>query len=189
MNTPFPEQELAKAFRWLEASAGCREDALLCNLYNDTAILTVGDVRKLAAALSRARAEAMEEAAQIANNPGFIQGRDTEWDEGVNYAKQFTANLLHLRARALSQSPRTESEVRRNEVPAADAGPVDIAQPRSESGSAGAPRAMREALEKIADPLTLELPGYVGTERALKIITTMQSIARSALHSPRPKEE
>lgn len=39
---------------------------------------------------------------------------------------------------------------------------------------------LRAALAKISDPLTLEVEG-IGMTRALRIITTMQSIADSAL--------
>lgn len=35
-----------------------------------------------------------ERCAQIAENPGFIEARDTEWDEGVNYAKKFIAEAI-----------------------------------------------------------------------------------------------
>jgi len=35
-----------------------------------------------------------ERCAKIAENPGFIEARDTEWDEGVNYAKTFIANAI-----------------------------------------------------------------------------------------------
>jgi len=35
-----------------------------------------------------------ERCAKIAENPGFIQAQDTEWDEGVNYAKRFIANAI-----------------------------------------------------------------------------------------------
>jgi hypothetical protein len=41
--------------------------------------------------------------------------------------------------------------------------------------------AMRAALEKIADPLLLPLPGYTGMERCIKTITAMRDIAKSAL--------
>lgn len=34
------------------------------------------------------------QAAEIASNPGFIQGRDTEWDEGVNFAKRFISGAI-----------------------------------------------------------------------------------------------
>lgn len=32
--------------------------------------------------------------AALAENPGFIEARDTEWDEGVNYAKKFIASAI-----------------------------------------------------------------------------------------------
>lgn len=32
--------------------------------------------------------------AALAENPGFIQARDTEWDEGVNYAKRIIAEAI-----------------------------------------------------------------------------------------------
>jgi len=35
-----------------------------------------------------------ERCAKIAENPGFIQAQDTEWDAGVNYAKRFIANAI-----------------------------------------------------------------------------------------------
>lgn len=35
-----------------------------------------------------------ERCAKIAENPGFIQAQDTEWDEGVNYAKRFIAEAI-----------------------------------------------------------------------------------------------
>jgi len=40
------------------------------------------------------KADAVESCAAIAENPGFIQARDTEWDEGVNYAKRFIAAAI-----------------------------------------------------------------------------------------------
>lgn len=51
----------------------------------------------------------------------------------------------------------------------------DLARARAEVGR------LRVALEKIADPLTLEMPGYVGTELAMKLILRMQTIAKDAL--------
>lgn len=44
-----------------------------------------------------------EEAAKIAENPGFIQAQDTEWDEGVNYVKAFIAAAL----RRMGDEPTT----------------------------------------------------------------------------------
>ena len=35
-----------------------------------------------------------ERCAKIAESPGFIQAQDTEWDEGVNYAKRFIAAAI-----------------------------------------------------------------------------------------------
>ena len=37
---------------------------------------------------------ALEYAAKIAENPGFIEARDTEWDEGVNYAKRYISTAI-----------------------------------------------------------------------------------------------
>lgn len=36
--------------------------------------------------------------ARLAENPGFIRAQDTEWDEGVNYAKRFIANVIRGRS-------------------------------------------------------------------------------------------
>jgi hypothetical protein len=41
-----------------------------------------------------AEARERERCAKIAENPGFIQAQDTEWDEGVNYAKRFIADAI-----------------------------------------------------------------------------------------------
>lgn len=41
-----------------------------------------------------------ERCAKIAENPGFIQARDTEWDEGVNYAKRFIAAAIRNEEKA-----------------------------------------------------------------------------------------
>jgi hypothetical protein len=38
--------------------------------------------------------DVIEWCARKAENPAFIQARDTEWDEGVNYAKRLIANKL-----------------------------------------------------------------------------------------------
>lgn len=35
--------------------------------------------------------ESRERYAKIAENPGFIECRDTDWDDGVNFAKKFIA--------------------------------------------------------------------------------------------------
>lgn len=35
-----------------------------------------------------------ERCAKIAENPGFIQAQDTDWDLGVNYAKKFIAAAI-----------------------------------------------------------------------------------------------
>ena len=40
------------------------------------------------------REDERERCAKIAENPGFIEGRDSEWDEGVNYAKRFIADAI-----------------------------------------------------------------------------------------------
>lgn len=47
-----------------------------------------------------------ETAARIAENPGFIQARDTEWDEGVNYAKRYIAAAI----RSAPPTPTTKEE-------------------------------------------------------------------------------
>jgi hypothetical protein len=39
---------------------------------------------------------------------------------------------------------------------------------------------LRAALERVADPLTIKISG-IGMERALKIIATLQAIAKAAL--------
>jgi hypothetical protein len=44
----------------------------------------------------------VEGCAAIAENPGFIQAKDTEWDEGVNYAKRFIAKAIRA---ALESKP------------------------------------------------------------------------------------
>lgn len=38
--------------------------------------------------------EGLEMAAKVAENPGFIQARDTEWDTGFNDAKRTIANAI-----------------------------------------------------------------------------------------------
>jgi len=52
------------------------------------------------------RAKTFEECAAIALNPGFVEAQDTEWDEGVNYAKAFIAK----RIRALAQKDESKTE-------------------------------------------------------------------------------
>lgn len=39
-----------------------------------------------------------ERCAKVAENPGFIEARDTEWDEGVNFAKTFIATAIRTAA-------------------------------------------------------------------------------------------
>lgn len=39
-------------------------------------------------------AEAVMGCVEVAGNPGFIECRDTDWDEGVNYAKRFIKQAL-----------------------------------------------------------------------------------------------
>ncbi len=46
------------------------------------------------AALSAVAPEIVETCAKVAENPGFIQARDTEWDEGVNFAKEYIAKAI-----------------------------------------------------------------------------------------------
>lgn len=38
--------------------------------------------------------ETLEEAAKCAEQPGFVQARDSEWDDGFNYAKDFIARAI-----------------------------------------------------------------------------------------------
>lgn len=45
---------------------------------------------------ARSYANGVEDAAKVAENPGFIEARDTEWDEGVNYAKSYIAAAIRL---------------------------------------------------------------------------------------------
>jgi hypothetical protein len=47
----------------------------------------------------------------------------------------------------------------------------------------------RTALREIADPLLLKMPGYVGTELALRLIQHMQQIAKDALETNRSDKE
>lgn len=53
-----------------------------------------GCMAYLVQAIRQAENDKLEEAARVAENPGFIQARDTEWDMGVNYAKPFIANAI-----------------------------------------------------------------------------------------------
>lgn len=53
---------------------------------------------KAESALAQARKDALLDAAKKAENPGFIEARDTEWDEGVNYAKRFVAAAIRALA-------------------------------------------------------------------------------------------
>lgn len=46
--------------------------------------------RQVAEAIAAER----ERCAKIAENPGFIQAQDTEWDMGVEYAKPFIARAI-----------------------------------------------------------------------------------------------
>lgn len=50
------------------------------------------------------RDEALERAARTAENPGFIEAQDTEWDLGVNFAKKFIAAAI----RRLASGPDKE---------------------------------------------------------------------------------
>lgn len=43
------------------------------------------------------REDEREQCARVAENPGFIQAQDTEWDIGVNYAKAYIARAIRLR--------------------------------------------------------------------------------------------
>lgn len=54
-------------------------------------------------AVFRSRDRALKEAAAIAENPGFIEAQDTDWDLGVNYAKGFISEaILRLRTSAVT---------------------------------------------------------------------------------------
>jgi hypothetical protein len=55
---------------------------------------------RLAARLEGKR-EAYEDAAKVAESPGFIEARDTEWDAGVNYAKRFIADAIRAALEAM----------------------------------------------------------------------------------------
>lgn len=46
---------------------------------------------------SRANAD-IEAAARVAESPGFIEARDTDWDAGVNYAKRYIAAAIRALA-------------------------------------------------------------------------------------------
>jgi hypothetical protein len=56
------------------------------------------DEEWLAGIITAIRAEAVaaerERCVKIAENPGFIQAQDTEWDMGVEYAKPFIARAI-----------------------------------------------------------------------------------------------
>lgn len=45
---------------------------------------------------ARSYADGVSDAVKVAENPGFIEARDTEWDEGVNYAKRYISNAIRL---------------------------------------------------------------------------------------------
>lgn len=66
-----------------ESSARCSERRLRTIVAE-----TVASVR------IQARNAALEEAARVADNPGFIEARDTEWDIGVNDAKRMIATAV-----------------------------------------------------------------------------------------------
>jgi len=46
------------------------------------------------AALPGASVEVIEQCAKVAENPGFVDARDTEWDLGFNYAKKYIAGAI-----------------------------------------------------------------------------------------------
>lgn len=48
----------------------------------------------IAQAIRQACNEKLEEAARVAENPGFIEATDTDWDLGVNFAKPFIAKAI-----------------------------------------------------------------------------------------------
>lgn len=50
-------------------------------------------IGEMLAKIERLRA-LVNSCADLAENPGFIQAQDTEWDEGVNYAKRFIAKAI-----------------------------------------------------------------------------------------------
>ncbi len=76
------DREAARPFmnRYLDGSSFCedREDL----------------AKTLARHRARAEVAATERAAKVAESPGFIQARDTEWDEGINHAKRFIAAAI-----------------------------------------------------------------------------------------------
>lgn len=49
------------------------------------------------AAIEEAVAAEREACARTAANPGFIRAQDTEWDDGVEYAKLFIATAIRAR--------------------------------------------------------------------------------------------
>lgn len=63
------------------------EEALAAAI-KDTADKVVPMIRQAVAAERERCAKIAEE------NPGFIEARDTEWDEGVNFAKRFIAAAI-----------------------------------------------------------------------------------------------
>jgi hypothetical protein len=62
---------------------------------------------------SAAAREMRERCAKVAENPGFIEAQDTDWDLGVNYAKSFIAKAI----RAL---PDTSSAIATNRLTSGD---------------------------------------------------------------------
>lgn len=56
--------------------------------------IVMGHAESIRYMVAQAIAAERERCAQIAENPGFIQARDTEWDIGVNYAKQYIAMAI-----------------------------------------------------------------------------------------------
>jgi hypothetical protein len=67
-----------------ERDAWCHQSELQC--------------RAREAEVGAIRAKTIEECAKIAIDPGFIEAQDTEWDEGVNYAKAFIAQAIRALA-------------------------------------------------------------------------------------------
>jgi len=55
----------------------------------------------------------IEAAAREAESGGFIEARDSEWDEGVNYARSFIA----ARIRSLSNSGRNLADANKKATP------------------------------------------------------------------------
>ena len=78
--------ELEKMAREIVSKLPCNGD--VCTMLVRSSATIIAD------ALRQVRREALEEAAKVAFNPVFIQARDTEWDEGVNYAKRFISNAI-----------------------------------------------------------------------------------------------